>query len=118
VNGKQKLINVTDTLVTKIILGTLGCVPAYDRYFIDGMRNCKIKYSIFFEVNLNSVVDYYRKNQSEFDGAQQVIYEKTKITYPSMKLVDMYFWEIGSRTEKLAKNRGDLTARNSAALSG
>ena len=23
----------TDTLLTKILLGTVGCVPAYDRYF-------------------------------------------------------------------------------------
>ena len=30
--------SATDTLITKIILGTLGCVPAYDRYFIDGLK--------------------------------------------------------------------------------
>jgi hypothetical protein len=36
VNGKPKMIHVTDTLVTKILLGTLGCTPAYDTYFIDG----------------------------------------------------------------------------------
>ena len=26
----------TDTLITKVILGTFGCLPACDRYFIDG----------------------------------------------------------------------------------
>ena len=27
------------TLITKILMGTLGCVPAYDRYFIAGIKN-------------------------------------------------------------------------------
>mgnify|MGYP006990141824 CR=1 FL=1 len=26
--------NATDTLVTKILLGSLGCVPAYGRYYV------------------------------------------------------------------------------------
>lgn len=25
--------NISKTLITKILMGTLGCVPAYDRYF-------------------------------------------------------------------------------------
>ena len=29
----------SDTLVTKILMGTLACVPAYDRYFVAGVRN-------------------------------------------------------------------------------
>src|SRR5690606_34013034 len=32
-DNKQKSISPTDTLLSKIMLGTLGCVPAYDRYF-------------------------------------------------------------------------------------
>jgi len=109
VNGEQKTINVTDTLVTKILLGTLGCVPAYDRYFIDGMRKSGIRYSILTEGNLESVVDYYKKNQREFDGAQQAIYEKSKILYPPMKLVDMYFWEIGFQADKKKQRAIGLT---------
>ena len=35
----------SDTLVTKIILGTLGCLPACDRYFIDGFKSAGYKYS-------------------------------------------------------------------------
>ncbi len=29
------------TLITKILMGTMGCVPAYDRYFIVGIKNKK-----------------------------------------------------------------------------
>jgi hypothetical protein len=35
----------TDTLATKVILGTLGCLPAVDRFFIDGFNKCGNKYS-------------------------------------------------------------------------
>ena len=28
---------VSDTLVTKLLLGIIGCVPAYDRYFCIGI---------------------------------------------------------------------------------
>lgn len=30
--------NATDTLATKILLGTLGCVPAYDRYYVQAVK--------------------------------------------------------------------------------
>ncbi len=29
--------HATDTLITKILLGTFGCVPAYDQYFSKGI---------------------------------------------------------------------------------
>ena len=33
--AKEGVINnATETLITKILLGTLGCVPAYDRYYL------------------------------------------------------------------------------------
>ena len=95
VNGEQKNINTTDTLVTKILLGTLGCIPAYDRYFIDGMRKSGIRYSKLSISNLRSIVEYYKTNHAGFIRAQKDIYSKTNIRYPAMKLMDMYFWEIG-----------------------
>ena len=85
------------TLVTKILLGTLGCIPAYDRYFIDGMRKSGISYSRLSLSNLTSVVEFFKKYQAEFFGAQEDIYSQTNIRYPAMKLLDMYFWEIGFR---------------------
>lgn len=95
VNGKKKNIHVTDTLATKILLGTLGCVPAFDRYFIDGLRDRGIKYSRLKSNNFTSIVNFYQKNESSFLRAQNEIFERTGQKYPPMKLVDMYFWEIG-----------------------
>ena len=38
VPGKEKPIKVTDTLISKILLGTLGCIPAVDRNFKMGIK--------------------------------------------------------------------------------
>ncbi|RLA07636.1 MAG: hypothetical protein DRQ51_05440 [Gammaproteobacteria bacterium] len=95
VNGKSKTVNVTDTLVTKIMLGTLGCIPAYDRYFIDGIRKSNIQYSKISTKNLLSVAKFYQKHYEQFKKAQDFISINSVANYPTMKLVDMYFWQIG-----------------------
>ncbi|WP_310441839.1 hypothetical protein [Sulfurimonas sp.] len=100
INGVTRKVNVTDTLATKIILGSLGCVPAYDRYFIDGIRNKGLRYSGLKSANFDVVVNFYKNNKDQFLLANQTILEKTGIYYPPMKLVDMYFWEIGYEIDK------------------
>ena len=99
INGEKMRVNVTDTLATKIILGSLGCIPAYDRYFINGIRNKKLRYSGLRPANLASVVKFYEQNQDQFLIANRTILERSGINYPPMKLVDMYFWEIGYEIE-------------------
>ena len=41
VKGKEVKNQLSYTLITKILMGTLGCVPAYDRYFISGIKSKK-----------------------------------------------------------------------------
>lgn len=95
VNGDKKAVSATDTLVTKILLGTLGCIPAYDRYFIDGLREKGISHSKLSKNNFLAVVGFYNNNKDSFDYVQKAIEDRNKIYYPTMKLVDMYFWQIG-----------------------
>jgi len=38
-SGVNKIGGTTDTLMTKIIMGTMGCVPAYDENFRKGLKN-------------------------------------------------------------------------------
>jgi len=95
INGKVKKVNVTDTLATKIILGTLGCVPAYDRYFVYGLRAKGLSYSNLNPRNFKSLIVFYNNNVGSFNRAGSRILKKSGIKYPSMKLVDMYFWKIG-----------------------
>jgi len=95
VNGILKDVNATDTLVTKILLGSLGCVPAYDRFFVDGLRSEGISPLTFTPRSYLSVIDFYNKNKTDFDIVQEKISAKAGVCYPVMKMVDMYFWQVG-----------------------
>ena len=92
---KPKPISPTDTLLSKILLGTLGCVPAYDRYFIAGLKEMKMQYTGFNEASLNELFKFIDSNKKEIDQSQKFIKAKTQRHYPLMKILDMYFWQIG-----------------------
>ncbi len=96
-NSKQP----TYTLITKILLGTLGCLPACDRYFIDGFKSSGFSYSssnrkLFIEHALG----FCQENLHALREEQGRIMKLSKEHYPLMKLVDMYFWQIGSDMKK------------------
>jgi hypothetical protein len=93
--NKPKPISPTDTLLSKIILGTLGCVPAYDRYFINGLKEMKMQHINFNEASLNELFNFLDKNKKEILQAQKLINSKIQRHYPLMKILDMYFWQIG-----------------------
>ena len=101
---EAKINNVTDTLVTKILLGTLGCAPAYDTIFKVGIRREKITYSKFDEKNFKNsfkrLVGWCNKNKSALENCQKDINKKRKMKYPIMKLVDMHFWVLGGGLDK------------------
>ena len=85
----------SDTLVTKTLLGTLGCMPACDRYFIDGFKRAGLKYSYLNGAFVCRVLGFCREHLSEFRGEQEKIEREGGIRYPLMKLVDMCFWQVG-----------------------
>jgi hypothetical protein len=95
VDGKTKDVNPTDTLITKILLGTMGCSPACDRYFIDGYKDRGLEYTRFNKEFLAGVIGFYRKHQTDFRDVQRDIEKQSNLQYPIMKLLDMYFWNIG-----------------------
>lgn len=103
--GTYKPISPTDTLLSKILLGTLGCVPAYDRYFIDGLKDRKIENITFNKTSLNELFDFIDKNKTEIDYAQKLISTQTKVYYPKMKILDMYFWQTGYDKEVREKQK-------------
>lgn len=84
--------NATDTLVTKILLGTLGCVPAFDRYYINSVKKNHISKGIFNKNSVQSVAGFYRDNLDVFENLRHELSE-CGIGYPPMKLMDMCFWQ-------------------------
>lgn len=101
---EKKCISPTDTLLSKIMLGTLGCVPAYDRYFKTGLKKEKMQHTGFTEASLIELFDFIDKNKNEIEQVQRGIKGKLKVHYPLMKIMDMYFWQIGyDESEKNGK---------------
>jgi hypothetical protein len=85
-----------DLLITKIIMATMGCVPAYDRYFKNGLKKLGIKYySNFSKKSFKNLLCACN------NGVIQRMYEihrrvmRTRFFYPPMKLLDLYCWFFG-----------------------
>ena len=54
---------VSTTLITKTLLGTFGCVPAYDRYFVEGVKDQKVAVGTYGMKSLLQLADFYERNE-------------------------------------------------------
>lgn len=86
---------VSDTLITKILLGTLGCVPAYDRFFIEGIKDTKTANSQFNCKSMEKIIKHYKENEKFYEPIREKMVVKECCCYPPMKVVDMVFWNYG-----------------------
>lgn len=95
------------TLVTKILLGTFGCIPAFDRYLKSGIKQY-IKMTgevgLYHErYKLSQNIENYTGSATEaFKALAALAVQHASefavdcdFHYPPMKCVDMYFWQIG-----------------------
>lgn len=93
---------ISETLQTKILLGIFGCTPAYDRYFKDGIskynesENTKLIKN-FGENSYIQLWNFYIKQKK----IEKPLHNNPNIKYPPMKLVDMFFWQIGGKMIKI-----------------
>ena len=67
INGIETSVSVTDTLVSKILLGVYGIVPAYDRYFVEAMKSHGFKNTNLGEDSIKDLVDFYYEFESDFE---------------------------------------------------
>ncbi len=88
--NKKHGVTPTDTLISKIVLGTLGSLPAYDRFFIDGVKQLELKSTTLKEKSLRELFKFIESNKEELK-ILKTIYPQ----YTQMKLIDMYFWQVG-----------------------
>lgn len=84
--------NATDTLVTKILLGTLGCVPAFDRYYVNSVKKNHVSTGVFNKKSVRNIAKFYCDNLDAFENLRHEL-SKCGIEYPPMKLMDMCFWQ-------------------------
>lgn len=103
IRGEVKNIKVrnqlSSTLITKILMGTLGCVPAYDRYFISGIKKQKVASGNYNIKSIIQLVDFYEKNIVELENIRKNM-KVNGMAYPQMKILDMAFWQIGLDSDK------------------
>lgn len=85
--------NATDTLVTKILLGTLGCVPAYDRYYVQAVRKYGISVGGYDRRSVRDVAKYYLDYKDEFEKLRAEL-SAYGTEYPAMKIMDMCLWQV------------------------
>lgn len=84
--------NATDTLVTKILLGTLGCVPAFDRYYVQAVKKHHISSGQYGSVSVHRIAKFYCDHLEEFEKLRREL-SCCGVEYPPMKLMDMCFWQ-------------------------
>lgn len=86
------------TLITKIMMGVFGNVPAYDQYFCQTMREISdCGFRVFNKNSLEKISDFYTENKSTINKYHRSIkvrsFETGKLTalkYPRAKIIDMY----------------------------
>jgi hypothetical protein len=90
----RKFGEPTDTLATKVLLGTMGCVPACDEFFIEGFKREGFPYSYFNQPFVDRLLQFCFEHMADLREEQIRIEAASGITYPFMKLVDMHFWQL------------------------
>lgn len=88
------------TLITKILLGVFGFIPAFDNFFCTTFRKVFEGECGFRAVNKDSLFyirKFYEKNKELIDRLSRKTYttdfrtgEKTDVQYPKAKIIDMY----------------------------
>lgn len=94
VAGRVVASQVSPVLITKILMGTLGCVPAYDRFFVDGIKKYKVTTQEYSPESVRKLAKFYEAHNDRLEEARRGM-RTEDLVYPQMKLLDMGFWQIG-----------------------
>jgi hypothetical protein len=87
--------HATDTIISKILMGTIGCTPAYDTYFRKGLSACKIcRCGSLTGTSFAKLLNICRENRI-WSKLQKRPVEYYGVVYPVMRMVDLYFWTKG-----------------------
>lgn len=77
----------------KILLGTLGCVPAYDRYYVQAVKQYGISTGNYNRESVKDVAKYYLTYKDDFEIVRAEL-SLHGAEYPTMKLMDMCMWQV------------------------
>lgn len=93
-NKEEVKQGISAILLTKILLGTLGCSPAYDEFFVKGVKKTEVTTGRFSVASLEKLAKFYLQYADEFEPLRAKM-KHNGVEYPPMKLLDMAFWSVG-----------------------
>ena len=102
ISKKIKSIDVTPTLtlVTKIMMGIWGCVPAFDRNFKKWIIN-DLNSDCYYEKSLSDIFTFYNNHKTTFKdifiNTIDIYGNKTSYIYSQAKLLDMFGFTKGKQ---------------------
>jgi len=84
----------TNTLLTKVMLGVFGSVPAFDTSFCRGFHAATGERGAFNRKSLNAIADFYLENAEAIDSRSVTTLDNrsgqpTSRRYTRAKIVDM-----------------------------
>lgn len=96
-NNTQNVPSVT--LVTKIMLGVFGCVPAFDTFFTKTFRVLYDDFRSVRDTELSDIMDFYIKHKAIIDKMAIPVIDfgenPTSYHYKKAKLIDMFGFMVG-----------------------
>ena len=95
--------DISSTLITKVLMGTLGCVPAYDRFFALGVKSEGVTSGYHSKKSLEKLVEFYLKKENKKVLDKVIFKTEDDDLYPQMKILDMGFWEMGRKIDEEIK---------------
>lgn len=95
------------TLVTKVMLGVWGCIPAFDGYFQEARKALKEPgdpgFSRANTAALAALRGFYEKHREPFDGIRNEVgvidprtAQRASHPLPLGKVLDMFLWQYGA----------------------
>ena len=86
-----------ETLLTKILQGTIGCAPAYDRYFKKALSITGAASQSCSARSLTALGKLYIDRKDEFEALRR--HCSDRVEYPAAKVIDMCFFEYGFQND-------------------
>ena len=92
---KRKNCSISKTLVTKLILGAIGCYPAIDSFFSEAIGAVANDLSADQIKCMLRLAYYVKKGHVGFTSKCKKTGNLALSKYPVMKLIDMYYFTLG-----------------------
>lgn len=102
--GERDKAGVSRVLITKILMGAFGSIPAYDRYFCAGAKRCGLPQT-FSERSFPKLCAFVRDSWGDVERTAEEMKFLTAegrelgLCYPPMRVIDKGLWCLGLEVE-------------------